>query len=175
MTFLKKKSFIVAVAVLIVFCIIGVITYFNYSANTYSAKIYKSTESVEKIFYDDQKTFNGVANLLKNSDLFDYLYSTDRKSIFNTSIPDKEEYFTDEEYEFLCCFLNEYKPYELGKKNGDLYFVFLCEKDDVTIYYTEREDELLFDLLNALNQHSKVKTLNEKWYFCVQTSDVVRK
>ena len=171
---LKVKLIIFSV-VLIAFCIIGVILHFNYAADKYSAKTYESTKSVEEVFVTDQKTFIEVAHLLNNSDLFDYLYSIDRKSIFNTSIPQREKYFTDEEYEFLCQFLNKYRPYEIGKKDGDLYFVFLCEKNDVTLYYTEREDESLSDLLNVLNQHSEVKMLKDKWYFRVQASDVIRK
>ena len=170
-----KEKFIFLSIVLIIFCIIGVILYFNYVTVKYSAEIYESTKSVEEVFVEDQKTFMEVAHLLKNSELFDYLYSIDRKSIFNTSIPQKEKYFSDEEYEFLCQFLNKYRPYEIGKKDGDLYFVFLCERNDVTLYYTERDDESLSDLLNVINQHSEVKMLKDKWYFRVQSSDVIRK
>lgn len=171
---LKFKTIIFFI-VLFVFCVIGVILYLNRAADNYSVKTYENTKSVEEVFVADQKIFTEVALLLKNSDLFDYLHSIDRKSIFNTSIPQREKYFTEEEYEFLCNFLNEYRPYEIGKSNGDLYFVFLCKKNDVTLYYTEREDESLYDLLNVLNQHSEVIMLKDKWYFRVQASDVVRK
>ena len=171
---LKVKLIIFSI-VLLVFCVIGVILCLNSAADKYSAKTYENTKFVEEAFVADQKTFTEVAHLLKNSDLFDYLYSIDRKSIFNTSIPQRKKYFTEEEYKFLCQFLNEYRPYEIGKRNGDLYFVFLCKQNDVTLYYTERDDESLSELLNVLNQHSEVKMLKDKWYFRVQASDVIRK
>lgn len=170
---LKVKIVIISIVVLI-FCIIGIILYLNYATDKYSAKIYDNPKSVEEIFAADQETFTEVLYLLKDSELFDYLYSIDKKSIYNTSIPQSEKYFSEKEYEYLCFFLNKYRPYEIGKSNGDLYFVFLCESDDVTLYYTEREDESLSDFLNVISQYSKVKIIKDKWYVREQSSDMIR-
>ena len=174
-TGLSLKVKIIILITLLIICVIGVILYFYHLTDRYSAKIYDNTKSVENIFITNQETFEKVAYLLKDSDLYDYLYSIDKKAIFNTSIPKKEKFFTKKEYTFLCDFLNEYRPYEIGKRNGDLYFVFLCQENDATLYYTEREDKSLFDLLNVLGQDSEVEMIRDKWCFRVQPSEVVRK
>ena len=106
--FLKLK--LIIFIVLIVFCLIGVTLCFTYPSDKYTAKIYENTESVEKVFVSNQKAFMEVAHLLKNSELYDYLYSIGRKSIFSTSIPQRDKYFTEEEYKFLCEFHFHYNP-----------------------------------------------------------------
>ena len=170
---LKIKTAIIVV-MLLVLCVIGILIYFNNATNEYSAKVYDNNESVEEIFSNNQKSFIKVASLLKDSKLFDYLYSIDKKSIFNTSIPNREKFFTKKEYNLICDFFNDYQPYEIGKSNGDLYFVFLCKTSDVTLYYTERKNEELADLLNALYQNTNVEMIDDGWYFSTAPSDIVR-
>ena len=174
---LKSKTIRIS-KLLIVLCAISAILCSCCSCSAsdgYSPKIYDNTNSVEEVFNANEETFVEVAHLLKDSALFNYLYSIDRKSIFSPSIPRKEKYFNEKEIEYLSRFLNDYRPYEIGNRNGYLFFVFLCKNEDVTIYYTERENESLCEFLSVLNQNSaSVKKIKEKWYFTVQLSDVVR-
>ena len=169
-----KAKIIILFVILLIFCIIGVIVYLKFSTDRYSAKIYDNTESVENLFVSNQESFTEIAYILKDSELFNYLYSIDRKSIFSPSIPKREKYLNEEEYEHICAFLNEYQPYEIGRTGGSIHFVFLCEKDDAILYYTEQEGEDLVDFLHYISQHSEIKAINDNWYFRVRSSDITR-
>ena len=169
----KVKIFIF-LTILIVLSIIAIIVCLNFSTDRYSAKIYDNPESVEKLFIDNQEEFFKVSCILKNSELFSYLYSIDRKSIFSPSIPKKEKYLNDSEYEDICTFLNEYRPYEIGLTGCSIHFVFLCQNEDVVVYYTEEEGEALSKFLQYVSQDSKVKSINDNWYLEIRSSDTTR-
>lgn len=146
----------------------------NDSNSTYSPKVYDDSTSLKKAYSDNQRDFLDVALLLKDSNLFDYLYEIDRKSIFGPSIPKRDEYFTENEYQQLCRFLDLYRPYEIGKRNGYLFFVFFCINEDVVIYYTEEEGESLEYLLTYIGQNYDVVMLKQNWYIKISPSDIER-
>ena len=144
------------------------------SSDNYSPKVYDDSEAVKEIFTDNQEDFSEIVLLLKDSELFDYLYSIDRKSIFGPSIPKREEYFTEEEYQQLCRFLDLYRPYEIGRRNGYLCFVFFCVNEDAVLYYTEKEGEALEYLLYYIGQDYDVTMLKPKWYIRVDPTEFER-
>lgn len=146
----------------------------NDSNSTYSPNVYDDPTSLKKAYSDNQEDFLDVALLLKDSKLFDYLYKIDRKSIFGPSIPKSEEYFTENEYQQLCRFLDSYRPYEIGKRNGYLFFVFFCINENVVIYYTEEDGESLEYLLAYIGQDYNVVMLKQNWYIKISPSDVER-
>ncbi len=167
----KAKSIIVFVILLIL--LIGTIVYF-FPQDRYSCKIYDTPDSVKDLFVSNQESFMEIAYILKdNNELFDYLYSIDRKSIFGPSIPKREKYLSEEEYEHICAFLNEYQPYEIGGI-GVFKFVFLCKNDDVVLYYTEGEGEELLSFLSYVGQHAEIEAINDNWYIKVEPSDITR-
>ena len=138
--------------------------------DNYSPKVYDESEAVLEIYTNNQEDFSEIALLLKDSDF----YSIDRKSIFGPSIPEREKYFTENEYQQLCDFLDLYQPYEIGKSNGSLWFVFLCVNEDAVLYYTEEEGESLERWLDYIGQDCDVIMLKPNWYIGIDPSDVER-
>ena len=65
-----KAKIIILFVILLIFCIIGVIVYLNFSTDRYSAKIYDNTESVENLFVSNQESFTEIAYILKDYELF---------------------------------------------------------------------------------------------------------
>ena len=169
-----KYRIIISIVILFVFCLVGIIVYHAFSTDEYSAKIYDSPDSVETLFISQQESFTGITDILKDNELFDYLYSIDRKSIFGPSIPKSEKYLTEKNYKYICNFLNEYHPYEIGRTGASLHFVFLCKNHDVTLYYTELEGDDLSDFLSYIGQHYKIKSINNNWYIRVNSIDTTR-
>lgn len=174
--FRKTKGFGIrnVIVILTALLILGMVIYFCFSQDGYSAKVYDDPESVEKLFISNREPFVEIASILKDSELFSYLYSIDRNSIFGPSIPERKKYLNDEEYQHICVFLNEYQPYEIGRTQGNLHFVFLCKNYDVTLYYIELEGEDLSDFLRYVGQYSDLKAIGDNWYIRVRSSDIVR-
>ena len=169
-----NSKLIIILCSVVIFCIVAVITFKNSTTESYSSKIYDTPKSVENLFVDNQDSFKSIAGILNDSELFDYLYSIDRKSIFSPKIPKKEEYLTEEEYKQICAFLNEYQPYEIGQTEGNLHFVFLCKNYDVTLYYTQQEGEKLSDFLRYVGQDYEIKAMNKCWYIRVSPCEPIR-
>ena len=159
-----KRNLVIPLIMLLLCLSMGACTIDNYSP-----KVYDDSEAVREIYTNNQEDFSEIALLLKDSDLFDYLYSIDRKSIFGPSIPEREKYFTENEYQQLCDFLDLYQPYEIGKSNGYLRFVFLCVNEDVVLFYMENDD-----WLDYISQDYDVIMLKPNWYIGTHPSDVER-
>lgn len=174
----KIKRVIIGTFLCLITCamvfIICAIVYLSIQKDDYSAKVYDNPATVEEMFHNNKNLFMETVNILEDNEIFAYLYSIDRKSIFSPSIPKKEEYLTEKEYENICLFLNEVGPYEIGNSTGALHMVFFCKNHVVTIYYTETKGEWLEYFLNYVGQHSDVKLIDENWYFDVELSDIVR-
>lgn len=71
--------------------------------------------------------------------------------------------------EDVCLFLDKYKPYEIAGR-GVLKFVFVCETEDASIYYTELRGEELDSYLDYIGQEADLKQLQEHWYLVVRES-----
>ncbi len=118
--------------------------------------------------------FTEITSILKDNEIFDYLYSINRKSIFSPEIPKRDEYLTEKEYETICLFLNQCRPYEIGKTQSSLFFVFLCNNHEVVMFYVEEEGESLAYLLNYIGQDFDVTLIDDNWYIRINPAEQVR-
>lgn len=148
--------------------------YFFSKGDGYDPKVYDNPEDVINLFVNNQAAFDEIVPILKGNELFDYLYSIDRKSIFGPSIPKREKYLSEAEYGHICDFLNEFRPYEIGSPNGQLCFVFVCRSADVVVYHTELKEERLSRFLYYVGQNGDLKKINDNWYILFHSVDMIR-
>lgn len=172
----RKFNIITVIIAFIVICTISITGCTNYSSDKYSPQIYENFTEVEKIFKTNKEAYMQMAYLLNESVLFDYLWSIyeEQPVVIYTQITKLNKILSKNEYEYLCTFMNEQRPYEFGQCEVGVYFVFLCENEDVTLYYTELETDSLSYFLHYIGQHSNVKELDDNWYCSVSKSDVTR-
>ena len=112
-------------------------------------KIYSSEEKVLAIYEENREDFDALAGLLLEKDeLFQYLYD-ERDS---HSIPDLRgldgkdhpcrDYFSDEEWDILCRFVDVYKPDEIYRRNGlAIMIYFRVSNGSVTLCYIPRDGQ----------------------------------
>ena len=158
----------------IIITLLGIMICSCESEEKYSCKVYDNPDCVKELFVNNTESFNNIAQILKDNELFDYLYSINSKCIYGPDIPKAKKYLTDTEYEDVCAFLYDYYPYTIMVRNGYLQIDFFCKNDDVTIFYVEKEGEKLEYFLSYVGQHDPVEQIAENWYFRVRESDVTR-
>ena len=110
---------------------------------------YHFEDEVQETFSKNQSDFDALAELLLEKDeLFQYLYDErDSHSIPDLRSLDRKnhpcrEFFSDEEWDFLCRFVDVYKPDEIYRRNGlAIMIYFRVSNGSVTLCYIPRDGQ----------------------------------
>lgn len=141
-------------------------------------KIYSSEEKVLAIYEENREDFDALARMLmEKDDLFRYLYEErDTHSIPDIRGLDDEhicrEYFSDEEWDILCRFVDVYKPNEICRRHGLAIIIYFRIPDgSAALCYIPHDEqgkyweEISYFKLDSYTD--KFLELGNDWYFRV--------